>query len=204
MLILAQGIARNDWSRAYLVTAPRFLGYSFNPVSFWYIYDDLAELKMMILEVNNTFDERRMYLLQAGNEHTSNGATRFSEHWPKDFHVSPFNSRKGSYSLSATDPFVRGSLQAPGVDNTIVLSSSKGHAKLTARLFSSEGPMQPDQVSYGELAIFMIRWCWLGFFTFPRILREAFQLFFMLKLHVWLRPEVVPTSSGRRATTSER
>jgi DUF1365 family protein len=66
----SQGISENDYEFAYLVTAPRFLGYSFNPVSFWYLYDEDTNLKYMVLEVNNTFDERRMYLLKAG------GATR--------------------------------------------------------------------------------------------------------------------------------
>ena len=32
-----QGITDRDYAFAYLVTAPRFLGYSFNPVSFWYL-----------------------------------------------------------------------------------------------------------------------------------------------------------------------
>ena len=52
----------------YLVTAPRFLGYAFNPVSFWYLYSEKMNLKAMILEVNNTFDERRLYLLRQTSE----------------------------------------------------------------------------------------------------------------------------------------
>ena len=59
-----QGVTDRDYTFAYLVTAPRFLGYSFNPVSFWYLYDSDTALKYTILEVNNTFDERRMYLLK--------------------------------------------------------------------------------------------------------------------------------------------
>ncbi|RMY60824.1 hypothetical protein D0865_01313 [Hortaea werneckii] len=55
-----QGVTDRDYAYAYLVTAPRFLDYSFNPVSFWYIYDSDTALKYMILEVNNTFDERRI------------------------------------------------------------------------------------------------------------------------------------------------
>ncbi|RYZ78991.1 MAG: DUF1365 family protein, partial [Proteobacteria bacterium] len=49
----------------------------FNPVSFWYIYDGDAQLKYMILEVNNTFDERRLYLLRPGS---SDGMTANSPH----------------------------------------------------------------------------------------------------------------------------
>ena len=60
-----QGVTDRDYSFAYLITAPKFLGYNFNPVSFWYLYDSDVVLRYMILEVNNTFDERRMYLLKA-------------------------------------------------------------------------------------------------------------------------------------------
>ncbi|KAL8910450.1 MAG: hypothetical protein Q9171_004244 [Xanthocarpia ochracea] len=80
---------------AYLVTAPRFLGYSSNPVSFWYLYNDYMELQAMILEVNNTFDERRMYFLKDSFAPTDsddswtlveNPRSRFRQTWPKDFH----------------------------------------------------------------------------------------------------------------------
>ncbi|TKA63706.1 hypothetical protein B0A55_10384, partial [Friedmanniomyces simplex] len=131
-----QGVTDRDYAFAYLVTAPRFLGYSFNPVSFWYLYDSDTELKYMILEVNNTFDERRMYLLKGGevkgeemddgSDRPFNGAGKtskqlvFTDSWTKDFHVSPFNSRKGSYSLRATDPLAE--YEQTGrvrIDNTI-------------------------------------------------------------------------------------
>ena len=91
----------------------------------------------MILEVNNTFDERRLYFLKRANESDSHDAQRsdsivFRHSWPKDFHVSPFNSRNGSYTLVAYDPFQnKSSLR---VDNTITLNSSKDHAKIVARL----------------------------------------------------------------------
>ena len=145
-----QGISERHYSFAYLVTAPRFLGYSFNPVSFWYIYDGDAQLKYMILEVNNTFDERRLYLLRPGSsdedsesseDNKSDNTLFFKETWQKDFHVSPFNSRKGTYSLRAIDPVA--AFEQYGhvkVDNTIVLRSDKGHPKLVARVFSTEPP----------------------------------------------------------------
>jgi DUF1365 family protein len=47
-----------------LITAPKLLGYSFNPVSFWYLYSADRKLSAMILEVNNTFDERHIYFLE--------------------------------------------------------------------------------------------------------------------------------------------
>lgn len=215
-----QGVTDRDYAFAYLVTAPRFLGYSFNPVSFWYLYDSDTKLKYMVLEVNNTFDERRMYLLKPGNNQNDfgsdlklqpdNGAEDsskqpvFTTSWQKDFHVSPFNSRKGSYSLRATDPLA--AYEETGqvhIDNTIVLRSSKAHAKVVARVFSEGPPKDPTMISSLEATRFIAVWCWVGFATFPRIVWEASKLFFQRKLHVWYRPEVAETSIGRPYTSDE-
>ncbi|KAL8955554.1 MAG: hypothetical protein Q9193_006641, partial [Seirophora villosa] len=206
-----QGEDVNDFPFAYLVTAPRFLGYSFNPVSFWYLYNEERKLRAMILEVNNTFDERRMYLLKDSIvkdpdeswtiiEHPRN---RFRDTWSKDFHVSPFNSRKGSYALSAQDPFSPHLNGNVDIDNTITLSSSKAHAKLIARVFSVQPSIDPTTLTYCASLRFIASWWWVGFVTFPRIVKEAGKLFFRRKLHVWYRPEVLKDSIGRSATEDE-
>ena len=46
-----------------MVTTPRFLRYAFNPVSFHYCYNKNNELKVIVLEVNNTFGEKHLYVL---------------------------------------------------------------------------------------------------------------------------------------------
>lgn len=208
-----------DWSYAYLVTAPRFFGYAFNPVSFWYIYDSDHQLTKMILEVNNTFGERRMYLLDGSNvvpgtppavntqapimDLTNGGKSRFTDMWLKDFHVSPFNSRKGSYVLKAQNPFPSVDHDAPIIDNTITLISSKNHAKLVARLNSTGRAFDLESMGMLQTADFVLSWWWVGLLTFPRIVKEAAQLFYKRSLHVWFRPEVVQTSIGRSPTPTE-
>jgi len=195
----------------FLVSAPRFLGYSFNPVSFWYLYDRQKKLRYMLLEVNNTFDERRLYLLDRHDADTvadEDGQNPiFRRTWPKDFHVSPFNSRKGSYSLLTHDPgFMSADISkqtCPQIDNTITLRSSKSHAKLVARLFSTGPALSANSLTFVEKMAFIVSWCWVGFFTFPRILKEAAKLFFARGLHVWFRPEVLRSSIGRQATWRE-
>ncbi|KAK4626434.1 hypothetical protein CLAFUW4_04955 [Fulvia fulva] len=208
-----RGVTDRDYAFAYLVTAPRFLGYSFNPVSFWYLYDSDTHLRYMILEVNNTFDERRMYLLEADktkddelekNSPSDTEAITFTDTWSKDFHVSPFNSRKGSYSLTAKDPLI--AFQETGhlaIDNTIVLRSSKDHPKLIARVWSQGTPISPTAVSTFQLTQFILSWWWVGLLTFPRIVWEAQKLFFRRKLHVWYRPETAQGSIGRSYTDDE-
>ena len=205
----SQGECKEHYPKAYLVTAPRFLGYSFNPVSFWYLYSEDLRLKAMILEVNNTFDERRMYFMKqtlpsesSEDEVKKDCVPRFTNHWAKDFHVSPFNSRNGSYSLTASDLFANPN--ALNVDNTITLSSSKDHAKLIARIFSTGPPVDPYTMTLWAKIHFILSWWWVGFLTFPRIVKEAGRLFFRRKLHVWFRPEVYGTSIGRNESHRER
>lgn len=202
----------NEYTSVYLVTAPRFLGYSFNPVSFWYLYNQSKDLKAMILEVNNTFDERRMYFLKKSIDMGLNSDedlsdannAKFSDTWTKDFHVSPFNSRKGSYALSAYDPFFP-CLNGDGtINNTITLKSSKQHAKLIARIFSTSSAIDPATLEVRDRVKFVALWWWVGLVTFPRIVKEAGTLFFRRQLHVWYRPEVLKESIGRRATDDER
>jgi DUF1365 family protein len=207
----SQGMTDRDYAFAYLVTAPRFWGYAFNPVSFWYLYDAETVLKGMVLEVNNTFGERRMYLLRPDRDGVENGRQKqkdktlaFSETWDKDFHVSPFNSRKGSYSLQAIDPLA--THEESGhvrIDNTIVLRSSKESPKIVARVWSEGPPYDAVNISNLKLARFIVAWWWVGFITFPRIVWQAQKLFFRRKLYVWYRPEVTETSVGRTYTSDE-
>ena len=203
--LVAQGTNPSCYSHAYLVTAPRFLGFSFNPVSFWYLYLPNGDLAAMILEVNNTFDERRMYYMERNSLKPGDGQVRdhkFGHKWEKDFHVSPFNSRDGSYSLIATDLFSRDAASIPHVDCTITLTSPEGTAKLVARVFSTESAVDAKAITRWRTFAFVGRWWWVGFMTNPRILREARKLW-VKKLQLYYRPEVLRTSIGRQESAEE-
>ena len=132
----------------------------------------------MLVEVNNTFGERRLYLAkgEASAEATAdvcldNDADRWktvpklSSHWQKDFHVSPFNSRKGGYSLQSTDPFRRGRSSAGAIDNRITLLSSHGRPKIVARVCSVGDPIDPWALSRWQAARLALVWSWVGFAT---------------------------------------
>ena len=180
----------------------------------------------MILEVNNTFDERRVYFLTGDaspkdQPNVDGGSTaeceavqnpsepsgyfhHFKDNWAKDFHVSPFNSRKGSYSLVAHDPFAQKAKGRELIDNTITLSSSKGHPKLVARFFAVDTARDPSRFGFWSKTIFIMKWFSVGFATSPRILKEATKLYFLRGLHVWYRPEPLKDSIGRTETERER
>jgi uncharacterized protein len=88
-LLCSEGIddARGEvWLHCY----PRVLGYAFKPVSFWYCHALDNSLRAVVVEVNNTFGERHVYLLDRptyGVEHAA----------AKVFHVSPFCNVEGGY-----------------------------------------------------------------------------------------------------------
>ncbi len=213
----SQLVDPSEYPHAFLVTAPKFLGYSFNPVSFWYLYSADKVLSAIILEVNNTFDERRPYLvfrnfdqdskhIQSSNPtpSTQKRVPKISASFEKDFHVSPFNSRKGSYSVLAQDPLGPDMASFRGLDVTINLKSSKGHPKLVARLANQDDAIDVANMTAVRKILFVCQWFWIGFATFPRIVKEAAALFFRRSLHVWYRPEPLPQSLGRHATPIER
>jgi uncharacterized protein len=76
----------------WLQTYPRVLNYVFKPVSFWYVQRHDGSLAAVVAEVNNTFGERHVYLLDGPD--VAWGATL---HAHKVFHVSPFCEVRGSY-----------------------------------------------------------------------------------------------------------
>jgi DUF1365 family protein len=78
-----------------LQTFPRILGYVFNPVSFWYCYENNS-LIAIIAEVNNTFGETHSYLLTQKPDMQI-------ETLKKEFHVSPFYDVLGNYNFDFTN-----------------------------------------------------------------------------------------------------
>lgn len=87
----------------FLLTHLRYLGYNFNPVSFYYCFDREENLKLILAEVNNTFGETHNYWLSAANQ-TAASAQPLSYQFSKAFHVSPFIGMNGQYRWTFTRP----------------------------------------------------------------------------------------------------
>ena len=82
-------------ARVLLLAHPRYWGYVFNPVSFWFLLGAAGTLRAVLAEVHNTFGDRHAYLCAA-----ENGADISRDGWtvsPKRFHVSPFFDIAGQY-----------------------------------------------------------------------------------------------------------
>jgi len=108
----------------FLLTHLRYLGYNFNPVSFYFCYDAKNSVKTILAEVHNTFGELHNYWL------TGKVAIKpFQYRTPKVFHVSPFMSLDHEYQWTFTEPaeklVVHMSMHAPDApffDATLTLN----------------------------------------------------------------------------------
>lgn len=91
-----------------LLTHCRYLGFGFNPTSFYYCYDrDGKRVENIIAEVNNTpWGEQYCYVLtEADNVARERAAARHKQYRPvKDFHVSPFMPMDIDYDWRFSQP----------------------------------------------------------------------------------------------------
>jgi DUF1365 family protein len=86
----------------FLLTHLRYLGYVFNPVSFFYCYDRAGKLSLLMSEVNSTFGESHNYWLTPANQRECAAAKRYTT--AKKMHVSPFMGMDLDYDWIFTPP----------------------------------------------------------------------------------------------------
>jgi DUF1365 family protein len=96
--LVGEGIDPSGW-RITLVTNLRVMGYVFNPASFYLCRDAAGDLRVVVVEVHNTHDERHLYTLRSSG---ADGAP-FRAGMDKAFYVSPFLSMDGQYQVHVRD-----------------------------------------------------------------------------------------------------
>ena len=85
--------------RILLLTHLRYLGYCFNPVSFFYCFDRAERLTVVLAEVNNTFGGSHRYWLRPGS-----WSRTFRAAAAKALDVSPFMPRDIAYTFAFAPP----------------------------------------------------------------------------------------------------
>lgn len=162
-----------------LVTNARYFNYVFNPVSFYYCYRTDGTLRAVVAEVNNTFHEKHVYVLNSEKVGLPGFIARYTV--PKAFHVSPFNDLKGEYDFHFSslekDFEIRVNILKEGAD--FFLSSLKGR---TETLTTSS--MLKVIASYPLVALK----------TIPRIYFQAGVLYFKKKMPIVTKPN--PSSNN--------
>ncbi len=159
----------------WLQTYPRVWGYAFKPVSFWFCLDREASLRVVIAEVNSTFGERHVYLLDAA---TGWGRELVAA---KAMHVSPFNPVSGEYRFrffwrpAGDDASRRAQVNPRGDGNERLVSRIElwdgGQQVMTTAL---SGQLQPLTRRHSFDALLCSPWMTLG--VIMRIHWQALQL----------------------------
>lgn len=103
-----RGFAHQEGQSIRLLTQPSFLGFHFNPVSFWLLLQD-GTLHAAIAEVSNTFGHRHSYFCARADLGAIGPRDALTAE--KIFHVSPFQAVRGGYTfhfaISETDIAIR-------------------------------------------------------------------------------------------------
>ena len=149
--------------RITLVTMPRYLGYVFNPVSFFICFNSDEKVFACVTQVHNTFGECHVYPLVCE-------ASRLPVSWDFDkrFFVSPFFDSHGSYKLTLIS---EGALFSVRVD--LVRDGQK--------VFSATLNGQASPISKSNLIKALLRYPLTLFLTMPRIHMQALKLIFRVK-----------------------
>jgi hypothetical protein len=98
-LLAAAGHDANG-GRLMMLCYPRVLGYVFNPLSVVYAFDAGDRLRAVVYEVNNTFGERKSYVIGVEDR----GADVHAHGCAKELFVSPFAAGRGEYTFRITPP----------------------------------------------------------------------------------------------------
>ena len=149
----------------YLLTHLRYLGYAFNPISFYYCCDARGVPVRVMCEVNSTFGEQCTYWLPAGVEA---GAPRVFRHrTPKTMHVSPFMTMDVDYEFVVTPP------------ETTVVAHMNTHARAetgTAPYFDATLTLERRPWTAREVRRVLLRHPWMTVKVIGAIHWEALRL----------------------------
>lgn len=100
-------------ARIRLLTLPRLLGYTFNPVSIFFCHDEAGDPMVSVVQVGNTFGELKPYIVPLDGG-------RFHVRVPKNFYVSPFSELDLAFDFR---------LDLPGDRLRVLIDDYKGGVK---------------------------------------------------------------------------
>ncbi|QGQ98533.1 DUF1365 family protein [Paenibacillus psychroresistens] len=158
-----------------LVTTARYFHYVFNPVSFYYCYRADQSLSCIVAEVNNTFGERHVYVLDSAKSLQDESNSYIYEE-AKAFHVSPFNDMAGYYKFYFSDI-------------TEEIKIKVDLYKEGKRVFATmmKGAALPFQSS--SLLSTIMRYPLSTALTMPRIVWQAAKIHWKKGLPIYMKPQ---------------
>ena len=157
---VSEALGRTVTGAVRVLTQPRSWGLSFNPVSFFYCFDEQEQLAAILCEVSNTpWRERYHYVLPA----SGNRNLRCSV--AKTFHVSPFLPIGLEYRMR---------FNPPGHRIGVHMEDWQGEEKL----FDATLGLHREALSRASLQRYLLAFPWMTGKTLLAIYWEALRLAF--------------------------
>jgi Protein of unknown function (DUF1365) len=216
-----------QWPYAYLLGVPQFMGWSRSVVSWWYLYNEERELDALILEINNSYWEKRNILirLKPTSDKTSPPASSPAEYldeqqfvqslptatkakfyggdWRKYIFASPFEKVDGVVSQRMMDPLKPCAWTSDASFSNMTTLEETGEVRMATRLICDGAPIDPTQMTYLQVARLVLQWTLPGIMTTPEIIFKALKIRFSGKMIMNSKPPVRSGSVGRPITKLE-
>jgi DUF1365 family protein len=166
-----------------LLTNLSYFGYSFNPVSFYYCFnEDDTKLEVIVAEVNNTpWGERHCYVLPQSKSQGSGGNKRY---FPiKQMHVSPFMQMDVDYDWR---------FNTPGDHLVVHMENYRQGSKI----FDATLMLHREQLTAGSLARVLL--------TYPFMTTKIIAAIYWQALKLWLKGAPVHDHTSKTKPALEK
>ncbi len=165
-----ESIGRRPTGPIRMLTHLRYFGYVFNPVTFYYCFDDAERVTAVVAEITNTpWGERHAYVLDRERVPASVEERPLRWRFGKEFHVSPFLPMDLEYDWTFTPPR----------DGLLVHMNVRDRRPETPKVFDATLRLERREITPGLLRMLLVRRPLMTVQVIARIHLEALKL--------WLR-----------------
>lgn len=191
-------------------------------MSWWYLYNKDRGLDALILEINNSYWEKRNILLRIkptsdkskpseSSEITKYIDTRqlvrslptatkakfYGGEWRKYVFASPFEKVDWLVSQRMMDPLNPCAWTCDATFSNMTTLEETGEVRMATRLTCDGPPIDPTVMSWLDVAKLVLQWTLPGIMTTPEIIFKALKIRFSGQMKMNSKPPVRSGSVGR-------